>query len=324
MDRVDHPFRLGEVVGFHFGGRGDPVFRTDHDRRRIELIEAQVGDVGGDVVQAGAALNRVGREQYPSGLFDGLDDFIVVERVDKTQVDQFDAQAVFGFQFVNGFHSAVENGAERDEREVGSFNANRRLALFGFVVPFRNAVFFEQFAHAIGLLRFEEDDGVGSCQREVEHAFGVACGGWIINFQPRNMGDHGSPVLRMLRTVFVPDGNTKHERHFQNPSGHRLPFGNLVKDLITGTAHKVAVHQLDTDASAAQRVSAGRSNNRAFGDGRVEQAMIRNGFGETVITGKRPTPVAVFFAVRNHRRIGVEPVSHRFENSIAIGVQLVG
>ena len=136
-------------------------------------------------------------------------------------------------------------------------------------------------------------------------------------FRPGNVGAHAGPVLGVLGAVLGADADAQHHRHLQQAAGHRLPLGELVEDLVAGAAHEVAVHQLDERPAALQGVADGRADDRAFGDRRVEQAMIRQGLGQAAIDGERAAPVAVLLAVGDQRRIDVEAVEDGLEEGVA-------
>ena len=59
------------------------------------------------------------------------------------------------------------------------------------------------------------------------------------------MGGQCRPILRVLCTVLVTNGDTEDERHLQQASGHGLPLCHLVEDLIAASAEEVAVHEFD-------------------------------------------------------------------------------
>ena len=95
-----------------------------------------------------------------------------------------------------------------------------------------------------------------------------------------------------------------------------MPLGELVEDFVAGPTHKVAVHQLRDDPASLQRVADSRAGNRALGDRRVEQAVVRQCLGESAVDAKGPAPVAVLLAVGDERGIGVEAVQDGLEDRV--------
>ena len=70
----------------------------------------------------------------------------------------------------------------------------------------------------------------------------------------------------MLRTVFGTHRNTKHHGKAKLACRHRLPFGKLIEDLVTGAADEVGIHQLDQCPPAGKRIAYRRRYNRRLGD----------------------------------------------------------
>ena len=71
-----------------------------------------------------------------------------------------------------------------------------------------------------------------------------------------------------------------------------------------------------TSAPAAfQGVADGGADDGAFGDRRVEQAVVGQRLGQAAIDGERAAPVAVLLAVGDQRRVDVEAVEDRLEDA---------
>ena len=66
-----------------------------------------------------------------------------------------------------------------------------------------------------------------------------------------------------------------------------------------------------------QGVADGGADDGAFGDGRVEQAVVGQGLGQAAVDGERAAPVAVLLAVGHHGRVVVEAVEHGLEERLA-------
>ena len=130
------------------------------------------------------------------------------------------------------------------------------------------------------------------------------------------VGD-GRPILRVLGAVLGSDRDAQHNRHLQLGGAHGLPLGELVKDFVSGAAHEIGVHELGHGAAAFESVAHGGADNGGFGDGRVEQAVIRQGLGEAAVDGEGAAPVAVFFAESNHGGVDRVAIEHRFKEGVA-------
>ena len=89
-----------------------------------------------------------------------------------------------------------------------------------------------------------------------------------------------------------------------------------MKTSSPGASQKVAVHQLDERASASEGIADSGSGDRGFGDGRVEQPVVGQRLGQSLIDRERAAPVAVLLAVGDERRVFVEAVGDGFEQGV--------
>jgi len=118
MNRIDDPAGLREEELVELEGRRDPVAGADYYAGSVEIVEAHVGDVGGDVIEEGASLASVGYENYAAGLADGGNDLLVVERYERMEVDDLGLHAVLLLELVSSLDSAVERSADGEDGNV--------------------------------------------------------------------------------------------------------------------------------------------------------------------------------------------------------------
>ena len=79
VDSIEDPAGLREIEFFQFGAGRDAVRCADDCGRCIEVVETEVGDVAGEVVEVRTAFASVRNEDDTSGFLDGFDNFFVVE-----------------------------------------------------------------------------------------------------------------------------------------------------------------------------------------------------------------------------------------------------
>ena len=121
----------------------------------------------------------------------------------------------------------------------------------------------------------------------------------------------------MLCAVLVANRYAQHHRHFQRARTHGLPFGELVEHLVTRAAQEIAVHQLGDRPSAHQRVADGAGNDGALADRGIEEAVIRQRFGQAPVYAERAAPIAVVLTKGDQGRVLIELVDNRFKQRIA-------
>src|ERR1017187_5792333 len=72
VDGVQKPAGLGEEEGLQLRGGRDPVSRSEHDGRRIQVVETKLGQGGGNRLHDAASLHRFANQQRLTGLPDGI------------------------------------------------------------------------------------------------------------------------------------------------------------------------------------------------------------------------------------------------------------
>jgi hypothetical protein len=120
VDGVENIGREREESVFYLVRRGDPVARPDDDRRRVEIIEGELRDLGRHRLQETAPLAGVGGEQDFAGLLHALDDLRVVERNEGASVNDLRAQPVLRFQYLRGIQRTVEGRADGQDGQVAA------------------------------------------------------------------------------------------------------------------------------------------------------------------------------------------------------------
>ena len=286
------------------------------------MVERELADVGGDHLHDGTAFAGVAGDDDSTGFFHTLDDGCVIYWVYRSAVEYVRGHPIFLFKDIGGFDCTIERRADGHERDVLARAPLRRRAEGDFIVALRNRR-LKHFGHIVKALTLEENDGVTARERGVKQALRIVRRGRKDDLEAGNVIHDCSPILRMLRPVFRADGHSQHERHFEDARGHALPLGHLVEDFIARAAHKVAIHELDERAPPLEGVADGRTDDCAFGDRRVEQAVIRQGLGKPAIAGERPTPVAVFLPVDHEGRVDLRAVQNCLKDSVAELVRLV-
>ena len=68
VHRIENIGHLRKECVFDFVRGRDPVPRSNHDRRTVQLIEGKLRDLGGEGLQCAASFAGVGRKQDFAGL----------------------------------------------------------------------------------------------------------------------------------------------------------------------------------------------------------------------------------------------------------------
>ena len=181
MDGIEDPADLQEELGL-FGSRADPVMCAYDGRRCIEIVEAELGQVGGDIVHDIAAFDRFIDQNDFAGLLDRGNQLVIIQRIDGTQVDDLSIHPV-SLELLRGIKSLEQGRAEGDHRQVLAFFLDVGFADRDFIVAFRHAFGVEAFAFAVELLALEEDDRIGSRQSGIQQTFGIVWGDRIDDLQ---------------------------------------------------------------------------------------------------------------------------------------------
>ena len=118
MDGVQNPAGLGEESLLVFGRRGDPVAGAQHHGGSIQIVEGQLVDMGGHVVDDAAADAGVGGQDDPAGLFHGGQDLLIVEGHHAAGVDDLSLQAELLLQNVGSLQGLVQGGADGQDGDI--------------------------------------------------------------------------------------------------------------------------------------------------------------------------------------------------------------
>ena len=153
---------------------GGGIERIDAEDGGVEFVEDgalnHVGDLSTDAAEGFVFFDVNGA----MGFSDGLEDGFFVERTDGADVDDFGADAVFGFKDFSGFQAGDDRATVGDEGDVaalafdiGDTEGDEEFAVGEFVVggdvPF--------FTVELGALH--EHDGIVVADCGLHEAFGV-------------------------------------------------------------------------------------------------------------------------------------------------------
>ena len=296
--------------------RGDPVAGAKHYRSGVEVVEGHLGDVGGDVIEVGAAGACVTGYDDAAGLLHGLKHLVVVERNEGARVDDLGLHSILLLQDVGGLKGAVQCGADGEERHILADSLDIRLTDRNLIIFLRHTAFVEHLALVVNPLAFKEYHRVGALERGVHQALRVIRSDREADLESRNMAAQRGPVLRVLGTVLRADGHAYDNRHLQDVAGHRLPLRKLIEYLVSAAAEEVAVHDLRNHTATAHGITDGGSDNRGLGDRGIEQTMIRQSLGQSSIDCESAAPLTVLLAVGDEGGILVEAVNDCLEYSV--------
>ena len=120
VDSIEDPAGLREIEFFQFGAGRDAVRCADDCGRCIEVVETEVGDVAGEVVEVRTAFASVRNEDDTSGFLDGFDNFFVVEGNEGTGVNDFSREVEFFSEAVCSIHCGIESCADGKNGDVAA------------------------------------------------------------------------------------------------------------------------------------------------------------------------------------------------------------
>ena len=240
----------------------------------------------------------------------------------RTCVNNLCGDAVLLLQNLGCLHGGIERCTHREDGDVRPCPLDVRLADLNFIALRRHRAEF--IALAVESLALEEEHRVRPIQGRGHHAFCVIrrCGEH--HLQPGHMGSQAGPVLRMLCAVKCAYRNAQHHRHLNLACGHALPFGQLVEDLISRSAHKVCIHQLNHASAAQHGVPHAGGNNRRLGNRAVKQAVEGDRLVHAGVYAECSAPFSHVFTVGDQGRILIEFVKDRLKNSVSVAVDRAG
>ncbi|MPM99425.1 hypothetical protein SDC9_146616 [bioreactor metagenome] len=182
----------------------------------------------------------------------------------------------------------------------------------------------ELFADIIKPLALKKQHRIGPVEGRLQQSFGIVGSSGEHDLQTGHMRGKGGPVLRMLGSIQRAHGDAQHHGYVQLSRAHGLPFGHLVENFVPGPAHKVAVHELDHAAASAHAVTYGGGYDCRLGNGRVKQAVIRDGFVHALIGTEGAAPIPHILSVDNEGRVRIQFVHDRFKDCVPVGVNPAG
>ena len=152
------------------------------------LVERHFGDLTGNLAGEGAALAGVAHDDDASGLFDALDDLLVVEGHKGAGVDDLRGHAVLLLEDVGGLYRPVQHRADGEDGHVLADALDVGIADLDLILPFGHAALVEELADIVDTLALQEDDGVRAVQGGLHEALGVVRGGREDHLQAGDMG----------------------------------------------------------------------------------------------------------------------------------------
>ena len=317
MNGIQQPGRLREEHLFQLRGGRDPVPGAHHHGGRVQIVEAELGQRGRHRLHDAAPLDGIRDEQHLARLADRLHQQPVVQGIGGAQVDDLGGQIEVIPQLVSGGDRRVERRPEGDHGQVGAGALDRGEPELDLVVGLGHTGSLERLADVVELLALEEEHGIGAGKRGVHHPLGVIRRDRVDHLEAGDVIGERREVLRVLGTVFGADGDAHHHRQGQHSRGHRLPLRQLVEELVAGPAHEVGVHQLRDRPASLHAVAHGRADDTGFGDRRVEQPVVREGFRQTAVHREGAAPIPVLLAERDHGRVDGEAVEERLEDGVS-------
>ena len=156
----------------------------------------------------------------------------------------------------------VERRADGQDRHIITGAPDSGLAKGDRRVICWHTVGLEGLDPVVQPLAFEHHGRVIAGQRRRHQPLGIMRRRRIDHAKSGHMRDERRPVLGMLRPVFRPGRYAEHHRQAQLAGRHRLPFGELVENLITGPADEIRIHQLDNRPPAGKRITDRRRYDR--------------------------------------------------------------
>ena len=244
-------------------------FAPDTLDRRVEPVERLVLDDGRDLGAEAHPRDGLVRDDAAVRLLDGLDDRLLVERLERPWVDDLDRDALL-LELIGGVERLVDESAGRDDGDVLALPHHPRLAERDRLELVRHL-----FLEAVQRPVLEEDHGVVLVDRAVEEPADVRRRGGEDHLQARDVDEPRLELLRVLGTgrpacaALRPDG----QRHLQLPARHVAMLGRLVDDLLGRERQEVLVHDLDDRAHALHRRADPCADDSDLGDRRVADAL---------------------------------------------------
>src|SRR5918997_659725 len=175
-------------------------------------------------------------------LLDGLDQRVLVERPDRTQVYNLGGDAVLLFEGVGGAQAQVHLASVGDQGNVRPFAGDPRLAELNGVV----AVLYLTL-RAVKGAGFEEDHGVRVPYRRDHHPLDVVGRHGAHDLEAREVPVEVLQGVRVLRRELdaAAVGSPDDQGHLDLAAGEVADLGGVLDDLVRGEKREVPGHHLD-------------------------------------------------------------------------------
>src|SRR3954454_2154514 len=271
LDRVEHVVGMRDDERLHHRGeRQRRELRPDSLDRRIEPVERLVLEHRSDLRAEAHPRHRLVRHHGPVRLLHRRDERLLVERLERTWVDDLDRDPV-SLRLLRRLETLVHEAAGGDHGHVLALAVDAgasewdRLDLLGDVA-------LDWVEGPV----LEEDDGVVVVDRRPEEAAHVFRSRGEHDLEP---GDVDEPRLELLgvlcaRRPACAALGAEDDGDGELPARHVAELRRLIHDLLGGERHEVLVHDLGDRAHALHRGADRGAGERHLRDRRVAHALL--------------------------------------------------
>ena len=240
-------------------------------------------------------------DQQATGLGDGSQHRVAIQRRDRAQVDDLDGDPLAG-QCGGGLGADVAVQAVGDDGDVVARHgdvgdADRHPPV---------AVGDEPFHQAVRPLVLEEQHRIGIVDGLAQHACHVGGCRRRHDLEPGHVGVEGLDGLRVVqRSVHAAAPRGAHdERHREVAVGAVVDLGRLAHQLVEGRVDEVGELDLGDGPHTRQRQPDGHTDDARLGQRRVEHARLAE-LGEQAVGGAEDAaPRAHVLAQHHHPLVG--------------------
>jgi hypothetical protein len=289
--------------------------RADALDRRVQVVEGAVLDHGGELGAVATARDRLVGGDGAGRLLHGLDDRLLVERLQRARIDHLDGDAVL-LGVLGRLQRLVHEPADGDHGHVGALAQDARLAERDLLDLLRHLA-LERVQEPV----LEEDDRVRVVDRRQQQAADVLGRGRVDDLQSGHVDEPRLELLRVLRAR-RPAGaalRADRQRHLQLPTAHRPVLRRLVDELLHREREEVLVHDLDDRVHALHGGADPRADDRHLGDRRVAHAL-RAELGEHALGHAHGAAhLGDVLAHHEHRVVAAHRLRERAADRLAVG-----
>src|SRR3990172_1544095 len=288
------------------GVRQRHFFRADAPHRRVQPVEAFFADARGDLGLHTERAPFLGHDDGAIRLAHRLEDGLQIERAQRAQIDDLCIDSFLG-QHVRRAKRRLEHAPVGHDRHVLAGALNVALAERHDVVAVRHLAL-----DAVDGGMLEEDDWIGIADGGLEHALRVVGRAGEGHLQAGDVCEHHLERLRVRRAQLAPaTGHAHDERHAPLPSEHVMHLRGVVDDLVHRQEAKVDRHKLGDGALPADRRAHRHADDRAFGNGRVPNAILAEFVEQAARHGVRAAVRADVLAHDEYTFVAQHFLAHR-------------